>query len=151
MKKVICALFTLLILLGGCTSLAANEYTLPQKLENQQKVGSGLKGSFTMHMEGSDPLILSLIPFQDQEIQIRAIRSGNNRHIALYREGQDESRDGLTELLQQDGSWFIRSDLLPDQVYRIPDAIQTAGLIHHPKGENPSFATAASGKVCWIR
>ena len=144
MKKVICALFTLLILLGGCTSLAANEYTLPQKLENQQKVGSGLKGSFTMHMEGSDPLILSLIPFQDQEIQIRAIRSGNDRHIALYREGQDESRDGLTELLQQDGSWFIRSDLLPDQVYRIPDAIQTAGLIHHPKGENPSFATAAA-------
>ena len=141
MKKTIGILLGLMMLLGCLTGLA-DDYTLPEKMENQMKVGSGLKGSFTMHMEGTDPVILSMSLFQDTEIQIRAIRSGSDLHIALFREEEDESQKGLTEILNQDGGWYLRSDMLPDLVLRLPDSIQTANLLHQPAGENPSFATA---------
>ena len=140
MKRFFCILISLIM--TASVSLAEISYTLPEKMENQMKVGSGLKGSFTLRMSGTDPLILSLMPFQNIEMQLRSIQSDNNQHICIFQAGEEESQIALTELLRENETWYLRSDLLPDQVYQIPDMIELADLIHQPKGENVSFASA---------
>ena len=144
MKKLVCLMISLMMLMVSGMGLGESSYTLPEKMNRQLTIGSGLKGSFTMHLEGTDPLILSLMPFQDVELQVRSLRSGvgGDGLYEIYQENTDGSKNGLTEAYQQGESWFFRSDLLPDQVIMLPPMTAVADWLHAPEGGNPSFASA---------
>ena len=139
MKRMVCILLSLILI--SSISFAENSYTLPEKMANQMKVGSGLKGKFTLHMDGTDPLILSLMPFQYTEMQLHSIQKEDKKHISIFQAGENDSRIALTELLKENEIWFLRSEMLQNQVYQIPGTIELADLLHQPKGGNVSFAS----------
>ena len=144
MKRFICSVLCLILLAVCSAALAARDYTLPEKMSRQLEIGNGLKGSFVLHAEGTDPLALALTPFQDVELQLTGILSGTNGDWLwnVFQAGENDARNGLTELLQRGEAWYLRSDLLPDQVYFIPSLTGAADRLRAPEGGNPSFASA---------
>ena len=65
MKKILCALLCMMLVMISAESLAAVDYTLQEKMQKQLDSGSGLKGTLQLHGEGNDPFILFLmvLPF----------------------------------------------------------------------------------------
>ena len=142
MKKFICCLLCLSIMtVIASAAFAAVSYTLPEKMEKQLSIGSGLKGSLTITAEGSDPLLLSLEPFSGVEMQVRGIKSGEDWHVYLYQAGENESQKGLTELYGKDGMFYARSDMLPGQVFSMPSMIETVDRLIAKEGGNPPFVS----------
>ena len=74
-KGLILALCILLAILPATTGLAVTTYTLPEKMDKQLSIGSGLKGSFRLSAEGKDELLLSLEPILDVPFQMRGMKS----------------------------------------------------------------------------
>ncbi|MBQ9251783.1 MAG: hypothetical protein IJ188_04020 [Clostridia bacterium] len=142
MKKLICAMLCLIMVWIATASFAAVSYTLPEKMQKQLDIGSGLKGSVTLHTAGNDPAILALQPFQDVELQFRGLRSGDEVHYYIYQAGENETQIGLTELYQTGEMVFLRSNMLPEEVFRLPAIIQLIDVLRQPEGGNPSFASA---------
>lgn len=144
MKRIGSLIIALVMLFCFAGASAEVDYTLAEKLQNQMKAGSGLSGSLTLTAEGTSPLALSMQGIRDTEIQIRALRSGMERHAALFLAGGNDSREGLTELLQQEETWYFRSDLLPgNEVWQLPDAFEAAAeTVPAPAGGNPAFLPA---------
>ena len=148
MKKILCALLCMMLVMISAESLAAVDYTLQEKMQKQLDSGSGLKGTLQLHGEGNDPFILSLQPFQDVELQFRGMRTGEQGHYYFYQAGDDESQKGLTEIFDDGSSLFFRSDFLPGEVIRFPALAALADAMLPSRGGNPSIASAA---VRWIQ
>ena len=148
MKRIVCIILMLFMLTIQIGSYAALDYTLPEKMTKQLDFGSGLKGNFTIHGEGNDPFLSVLLPFQDAEMQFRGLRSGEKSHYYIYQDGENEEQTGLTELYNDGKSYYFRSDMLPNDVFRFPGAEELADLLSKPQGGNPSLASAL---VRWAR
>ena len=101
----------------------------------------------TLHGEGTHPFILAIQTLQDVELEFRGLRSSVESHYFLYQAGENEERIGLTELYDSGDRIFLRSDLLPDQVFSIPALNQLADLLYTPEGGNPSLASSV---LNWI-
>ncbi len=141
MRKRILGIFLSMLLALSCAvpALAALDYTLPEKLNKQLSIGSGLKGQFTLTAEGNDPLVLALTPFLDTEIQLRGLTSEGETHYYFYQDTGDEVQRGLTEFYLRDNMLYLRSDMLKDQVLYIPDMGTVLDLVTKSSGENPNF------------
>ena len=73
MKK-ICSLFLAFVLAISMISAAcAAGYTLPEKMERQLQVGSGLKGSFAIYANADPELNPFLHSVQNAAFEIRGI------------------------------------------------------------------------------
>lgn len=142
MKKFLCVLLVLMLAMVSGVSLAAANYTLPEKLDKQLSIGSGLKGELVIRGEGTSPVLFALQPFLDVPLQFRSLKNGGEMHAYLYQAGENETQKGLTELYQKAEDFYIRSDLLPGEVYRIPGIEDLADLVTQPGGGNPSLASA---------
>ena len=134
-------MLTFLLFTASSAAYGAVEYTLPEKMQKQLDIGSGLKGNITLHSEGKDAFVLALQPFQDVELQIRGIKSGEQSHYYFYQEGENENQIGLTEILNDGNRLFLRSDLLPNEVFSAPKADVLTDLLTAPEGGNPSVAS----------
>ena len=78
MKKLIRAAICLLLIFV-CGTAWAVEYTLPEKMNRQLEIGSGLKGSFVLQGEGSGPMTDAMRAFFDAEIQVmKTMLAGDN-------------------------------------------------------------------------
>ena len=142
MKRILSALLCgIMVLMSVCAEAAIN-YSLPEKIQKQLDIGSGLKGNLTLHSEGNDPLVLSLQSFQDVELQLRGMKSGNETHYYLYQTDAQETQHGLTELYRTEEATFLRSDLLPDEIYRLPPVAELLDSLTKTQGGNPSIASA---------
>ena len=141
MKRIVCVLLCLAMLMVCAGSLAVR-YTLPEKMQKQLDIGSGLKGSFVLHGEGTHPLILGLKPFQDAEMQIRGLRSSGEMHYYIYQAGANEEQIGLTEMYDNGERIYLRSDFLPGEVLSIPMLSQLADILSVPEGGNPPLGSA---------
>ena len=149
MKRILCAfLCAIMMALFSTESLAAISYTLPEKMGKQLEIGSGLKGSFRIHADGNHSLMLALQPIQDAELQLRGIRAGEEIYYYLYQAGENEKQVGLTEYYANAESAWIRSDLLPGEVFSLPGFDKLADLVSAPAGGNPSLASAL---LRWLR
>ncbi len=134
-------LCVMLALCCAVSALAAVDYTLPEKLNKQLSIGSGLKGSFTISAEGNDPLVLALYPFLDTEIQLRSLTSEGETHCYFYQEGPDNAQTGLTEIYLKGNQLYARSDLLPGRVLSLPEMGALVDGLTKSAGENPAFAS----------
>lgn len=139
MKKKLCCLLTVVLFLFSISSAFAAGYTLPFKMQRQLEVGSGLKGSFVIHSNASaekEPLIHALA---NAEFEIRGIRSENNVHYYIYQPGENEDRKNLTEFSILDNKYYLRSDLLGDKPFQLPDIDTFINSRLNAEGENPSI------------
>ena len=141
MKKTIGSLVCLIlsVMITAC-GLAA-DYTLPEKMDKQLAIGSGLKGSFTLHAEGKTDALQGFLPFLDKEISLRGMKSGDDAHYYIYQAGENEQQNALTELYLKEGSAYFRSDLLNGRVYSLPDLTAFSDQVFPSGGENPPFAS----------
>ena len=142
MKKTVCLLVGIIVLFSCFFAYADQDYSLPEKLSKQMAAGNGLKGSITLHTEGNQPILLSLQPFQDVDIQVRGVKKGDLAYYYLYQSGKDDAQLGLTEFYSDGKQVFFRSDMLQDQVYLLPGFEDTADLLLPARGGNPSLGSA---------
>lgn len=137
MKKA-CAIILILVQIAVISFASAANYTLSEKMGKQLEVGSGLKGSFTIHTEGTSEFIKLLKNLNDREIQIRSIsaRDSDNGLTSFYVDPGDESQQGLVEVCRKDGETFIRNDINADKVYSLGNLSLLFDLLSAEKGNN---------------
>ena len=138
MKKIVGIILTLILALSVFSSALAS-YTLPEKMERQLQVGSGLKGSLTVRANADAeqcPLIHSI---QNAEFEIRGIQYEGNQHYYIYQPGEGESLDALTEICRMDGKYYLRSDLLEEGCLLLPTVDHLINAALKSEGENVSI------------
>lgn len=137
MKKVCLILMILVLTLTTCFATAAT-YTLSEKMGKQLEVGSGLKGSFTVHAEGSSELMTLLKNLNDREIQIRSIsdRETDNSLTSFYVDPGDESQQGLVEVCRKNGETYIRSASNQEKIYSLGQFSLLFDLLTAEEGNN---------------
>ena len=118
-KRFVCLIALMLSLVIGAGQAAS--YTLPEKMYNQLAIGSGLKGSFSITAEGEafDTPFLKVIT--DAEFSLRGMSSGEDLHYYLFQQ-DGEQQSGVTELYRREGTYYLRSDMVPDRILAFPDA-----------------------------
>ena len=137
MKRCFILFFTLILILSTLPFAEASGYTLPEKLQKQLVVGSGLKGSFVIHGHFNADLCPLLSAVSNTEFEVRGIQSEENLHYYIYQPGDNEVRNALTELLKTDGRWYLRSDLL-NTSFLLPETNHLVNAYLNSEGENPS-------------
>jgi len=142
MKKAL--VFLLVCLLMGCcigTGFAAS-YTLPEKLQNQLSIGSGLKGTFMITTDGElgDGPFLKAVT--DAEFSLRGMVSGNDLHYYIFQDDASENQTGKTELYRKDGVYYLRSDMVQGTVLVFPTWVQYVDSLFPAKGKNPTISSA---------
>lgn len=140
-KGLLMTLCLLLALLPVASGLAATTFTLPEKMDKQLSIGSGLKGSFQLSAEGTDPLVLTLSPMLDVPMQIRGMKAEEQWHYYIYQAGENESQIGLTEAFYDGQKYYLRSDLLPEQVLSLPGLPEMLDQVTGREDGNPAFAS----------
>ena len=73
MKRFWCLMVCLTLALTSVCALAAEEYTLPEKLQMQIEFGNGVKGAVMLTASGEGALTQALSVLNGMEIQIRGI------------------------------------------------------------------------------
>lgn len=136
MKKSLCTLVALILCLAVGVSYAAT-YTLPEKMYNQIAIGSGMKGSFHISVEGEDFASALLKETADADFSIRGIFSGKDFHYYIFQTDETEQQYGLTELYRKDGRYYFRSDMVPDTVLAFAGAEEYIRKYLPSGGENP--------------
>ncbi len=137
MKKIL-SILLVLVLTTACLAASAAGYTLPEKMERQLQVGSGLKGSFVIRANADAELSPVVHALQNAAFEIRGIQSEGNSHYYIYQAGENEAMSALTEICTADGKAYLRSDFLED-VYLLPTADSLINAwFHSEAGENPS-------------
>ena len=138
MKK-ICSIILTIILALSVISTASAAYTLPEKMERQLQVGSGLKGSLVIHTnadEEMNPLIHSI---RNTRFEIRGIQYEGNQHYYIYQAGEEETLNALTEICRMDGRYYLRSDFLESGCILLPTMDHVINAALKSEGENPSI------------
>ncbi len=139
MKKALCLILSILMVLScAAAAFADSVYTLPEKMQKQLQVGSGLKGSFVIHGHVNPekhPLINALA---NTEFEIRGIRSGEDLYYYIYQPGENDTLAARTELYRSGKSLYLRSDMLDASAYLLPGVGHIADAYLHAEGENPS-------------
>ena len=139
MKKICCFILMIILTLSVFTDAFAAGYTLPEKMQRQLEVGSGLKGSITVHGNADsemNPLIHSL---QNAEFEIRGIQYEGNKHYYIYQQGENEAMNALTEYCTVGSEQYLRSDFLKEDSYLLPDLDHMINRWLKSEGENPSI------------
>lgn len=148
MKKLFCAFLCVMMLMVNISGYAAITYTLPEKMQKQLEIGSGLKGTVQFHCEGSNAVSMLMQSFQDVELQIRAMKNGEEIHAYFYQSGENDEQNGLTELYFNSDNIYFRSDLLPETVYSLPNFEKLLDLSNQSSDGNPSFRSALYRLIC---
>ena len=112
-RRIICIIIGLFMLVSGTAGAAT--YTLPEKMQNQLAIGSGLKGSFTVKSEGE----LSRTPFMnavsDATYDLRGMASGHDMHYYLFQDSNG-TQTIVAELYRKDGKYYFRSDMVREKI-----------------------------------
>ena len=138
-KRIICIITGLIMLIAGTAGAAT--YTLPEKMQNQLAIGSGLKGSFTITAEGE----LSHTPFlnavSDATYELRGMLSGHDLHYYLFQENNG-GQTNLAELYRKEGKYYFRSDMVQGKILGLSSFSIYLDSLFGEKGENPSLSSA---------
>ena len=144
MKRLLILMLALMLMVvGGETALS--EYSLPEKMQKQLSIGSGLKGSFMIHEEGWDEEAPFLKALNNGTFDFRglALADGTEALYYCYQTDDQEEQRNKTDLYIKDGTAYLASDFLPETVIAIPGVGNLADkAIAHPGHGNPPFYSA---------
>ena len=144
MKRFWCLIMCLALTLTSVCALAADDYTLPEKLQMQIEFGNGVKGALLLTASGEGALTQALSTLNGTEIQIRGISLDGTYQTSFYALNGEE-QVGLTQLYGDGENLYLRSDLLPDLVLRYPlgeDWLER--LMGRTEEDNPTWYSAAA-------
>ena len=139
MKKICSILLTIILIISVISAASAAAYTLPEKMERQLQVGSGLKGSFVIHTNADAGLSALVHSVRNAEFEVRGIQSEGNKHYYIYQQGENEAMNALTEYCTVGEKQYIRSDFLEGAGYLLPDPDHMINKWLKSEGENPSI------------
>ena len=138
-KRIICIITGLIMLFAGTAGAAT--YTLPEKMQNQLAIGSGLKGSFTITAEGD----LARTPFlnvvSDATYDLRGMASGHDLHYYIFQENNGQQTN-LAELYRQEGKYYFRSDAVQGRILGLSGFSVYLDSLFAGEGENPTLSSA---------
>lgn len=137
--RIICIIIAVAMLISGVASAAT--YTLPEKMQNQLAIGSGLKGTITVLADGElagDPFLKAV---SDATYDLRGMASGHDLHYYLFQESSG-SQAKLAEMYRKDGKYYFRSDAVPDKTLELTGFSVFLDSLFPGKGENPSLSSA---------
>ena len=140
MKKRVFSVIVLLIVFVTVSCHAAG-YTLPEKMNNQLSIGSGLKGSFSVSAEGDKFATPFLNEVTDAEWTVRGIRSGDDLHYYVFQTNDLEEQTALSEIYRKDGIYYLRSDMVQGKILAFPVLSQIFASLFPESGENGSAST----------
>lgn len=142
MKKLICLLLSVMLLMTAASASAAVEYSLWEKWQRQVAFGNGIKGTLTVDVAGEAEWVKLLAPLDGVPLQIRAIHDGDAFQYRLYAEKGEELL-GLTQLYGDGQAIYLKSDLLPDTLLSLTTGGDVMNRIAGvQEGENPSLYSA---------
>lgn len=144
MKRFWCLIMCLALTLTSACALAAEEYTLPEKLQMQIEFGNGVKGAVMLTSSGEGALTQALSVLNGTEIQIRGISLDGTYQTSFYAlDGEEQV--GLTQLYGDGENLYLRTELLPDLLLRYPlgeDWLER--LMGRTEEDNPTWYSAAA-------
>lgn len=143
MKKKLFSMITLMIMLLTGTCHAAS-YTLPEKMNNQLAIGSGLKGTFSITATGETFDTPFLNSVTDAEWAVRGILSGKDLHYFVFQSNEKEEQSALSELYRKDGVYYLRSDMVQGKILAFPLLSQYLDALFPVNGENGSSSSFVS-------
>ena len=138
-KRVISVIVLLIVFVTG--SCHAAGYTLPEKMNNQLSIGSGLKGSFSVSAEGEKFATPFLNTVTDAEWAVRGIRSGEDLHYYVFQTNDREEQTALSEVYRKDGVYYLRSDMVQGKILAFPVLSQILASLFPESGENGSASS----------
>ena len=144
MKRFWCLMVCLMLALTSVCALAAEEYTLPEKLQMQIEFGNGVKGAVMLTASGEGALTQALSVLNGTEIQIRGISLDGTYQTSFYAL-DGEKQVGLTQLYGDGENLYLRTELLPDLLLRYPlgeDWLER--LMGRTEEDNPTWYSAAA-------
>jgi len=115
MKKFLCLVMSLVLVMTAVSAFAAVEYTLEEKWQRQVDFGNGIKGTLNVHVEGEKDWAQLLAPLSDVPLEIRAIHSDKAFQYRIYAENGEDAL-GLTQLYGDDKAVYLHSELMPDML-----------------------------------
>lgn len=142
MKKLICLLLCLVLMLACTGAMAKVEYTLTEKWQRQVDFGNGIKGTLKLDVSGQADWAKLLAPISGVPVEIRAIHDEDSFQYRLYVEKDDELL-GLTQLYGDGQTMYLKSDLLPDALLSLPTGGDVLNrLAGVAEDESPSLYSA---------
>ena len=138
-RKIICIIAGLILLLTGTAGAAS--YTLPEKMQNQLAIGSGLKGTFTVTADGEISKTPFLNAVADATFDLRGMASGHDFHYYLFQENNG-SQTNLAELYRKDGKYYFRSDAVQGTILELTGFSVYLDGLFGVKGENETLTSA---------
>ena len=144
MKRFWCLIMCLALTLTSVGALAAEDYTLPEKLQMQIEFGNGVKGALLLTASGEGALTRALSTLNGTEIQIRGITLDGTYQTSFYALNGEE-QVALTQLYGDGKNLYLRSELLPDLVLSYPlggDWLER--LMGRTEEDNPTWYGAAA-------
>lgn len=141
MKKILIYLIVCMLCMVTVVSHAAT-YTLPEKMQNQLTIGSGLKGEFRITAEGDLAKTPFLNAVTDADFYLRGMKSENDLHYYIFQQDEEEHQSALSELYRKDGVCYFRSDLVQGKVLAFPSVAQYMDTLFPVTGENPTVSSA---------
>lgn len=142
MKKTVCLVIAVCLIIASVSGYAAITYTLPEKMNKQLTIGSGLKGSFTVAVNGDTTAIESFSPFLNKTFQIRGLASGDEFHYNFYQDTAEAEKNALSEVYGTESGVFLRSDLLDGKVFRLMSIDELIDRFTTDENANPSVLSA---------
>ncbi len=115
MKKILCLVMCLVLVLTTAAAYAAVEYSLVEKWQRQVDFGNGIKGTLTVSAEGEAEWAKLLAPLSGVPVEIRAIHADDDFQYRAYAE-KGEDTMGLTQLYGDEENVYLHSELMPDML-----------------------------------
>lgn len=119
MKKLICFVLSLALMLTAVSATALQKYTLVEKWQRQVAAGNGIKGTLTLNVSGETEWAKLLAPISGVPLELRAIHEGDVFQYRAYAQKGEEML-GLTQLYGDDQGIYLKSDLVPDTLLTLP-------------------------------
>lgn len=140
MKKRLAVIIAIILTLIVSSSYAAYN-TLPEKMYKQLAIGSGLKGTVSIHAEGEKFNTPFLRTVSGAEFNLRGEISVPENDLYFYLFQDDEgNQSAMSELYRKEGVYYFRSDMVQGKTLVFPTPVQYLESLFPVKGENISPA-----------
>lgn len=145
MKRFLCLMICLTMVLTSVSALAAEDYSLMEKLQRQITFGNGVKGAVQLRISGESELAQTLSALNQVQIEIRSIvaQNGDQFQASLFAlDGEEQV--GTTQIYGVGDNLYLRSELLPDLVLTYPTGGNVIdSLLQRSEEQNPTWYSAA--------
>ena len=143
MKKALAILTAFILTALLQISALAADYSLPEKMQKQLNIGSGLKGSFLITEEGLEENTLPAALNRGQfEIRGLALADGSELSYYIYQTDDTEAQRNKTTLYGKNGTFYLESDFLPETLLSLA-GIESVADRAGAHGENPPILSLA--------